>query len=326
MADSNSRPTPSLAEIVRKVEPSLVCVKTPASSGSGFVVDDAGNVITNAHVVEHYTDMDLEFVNGATSSGTVVGVNWDLDLACIRLLDAVDVVPVPMGDSDSALVGEEVLAMGYPLSEILEGSPTVTRGIISAKRPGRLQTDAAINPGSSGGPLVDSQGRVIGVNTSVIDVAQGRNIEGIGFAIAINQVKTELASLISGVGTPAHRTREPSDPGQGEWRSYLVGSGRFSIRMPATWDLVEFFSQGALFSSSGRYFWILVSMSEVFSEDPLRIAVEDSLFAFQRDTDDWSKSAVTSHGWEAGREGSVYAIHYLEDQQDGLGRVYSISS
>ena len=197
MADSHSQATPLLAEIVRTVEPSLVCVKTPTNSGSGFVADDAGNVITNAHVVEHHADVTLEFVNGATSAGVVVGVNWESDLACVRLMDMSDRTPLPLGDSDSALIGEEVLAMGYPLSEILKGSPTVTRGIISAKRAGSLQTDAALNPGNSGGPLVDSRGRVIGVNTSVIEVAGGRVIDGIGFAIPINDVKAELETLTS---------------------------------------------------------------------------------------------------------------------------------
>ena len=198
MAESNSGAPPSLSEIVRSVEPGLVCILTPTGNGSGFVVDDAGNVITNAHVVEHYADVTLEFVDGSVSVGVVVGKNWGLDLACVRLTDIVDLVPLSMGDSDSVQVGEDVLAMGYPLNDIIGGSPTVTRGIISAKRPDSLQTDAAINPGNSGGPLIDARGRVIGVNTSVIDSAAGRNIDGIGFAIPINDVKSQLEALASG--------------------------------------------------------------------------------------------------------------------------------
>ncbi|MYD74807.1 MAG: trypsin-like serine protease, partial [Chloroflexi bacterium] len=190
--------TPPLSQIVRHAEASLVCITTPNNTGSGFVADTDGHVITNAHVVERHAEVLLEFVDGGTHIGAVVGVHPHLDLACVRLPDGIHPRPLQLGDSASAQVGEDVVAMGYPLSEILKGSPTVTRGIVSAKRLNDLQTDAAINPGNSGGPLLDSHGRVIGVNTSILAAPDGRVVEGIGFAIPIDDVKKSLHLLTSG--------------------------------------------------------------------------------------------------------------------------------
>lgn len=301
MTDSNSRPTPSLSEIVRKVEPSLVCIRTPSNSGSGFVVDGLGNVITNAHVIEHYTAVEVEFVNGTNSWGMVVGVNWELDLACVRLTSQVDTMPLPMGDSDSVLVGEDVLAMGYPLSEILQGSPTVTRGIISARRSGRLQTDAAINPGNSGGPLVNSQGDVIGVNTSVIDTVAGRNIDGIGFAIPISVVRAELEVLSSGDADQHISDETPIDIGKPRETPWLLMAGRLNLLLPNDWNLLNGGEWHAFFGGNDKSLFLHLSIfystaeegSNAFLQDEASLAFE----AMQADEDgNWIELDMRSDG------------------------------
>ncbi|MEE9201810.1 MAG: trypsin-like peptidase domain-containing protein, partial [Dehalococcoidia bacterium] len=135
------------------------------------------------------------------------------------------------GDSDRAQVGDEVVAMGYPLGSGLGGQATVTKGVLSARRQEGnttyLQTDAAINPGNSGGPLLDSQGKVIGINTLKIGQIGDTTIESIGFAIAINSVKSILPSLLAG-GTITAPT---------QWTTYQNASWRYSIQVAPGWTL-----------------------------------------------------------------------------------------
>ncbi len=234
-------PLRALSDIVQDVEPSLVCVKTPTQSGSGFVIDYSGNVITNAHVVEHHKDVSLDFVGNVGVPGVVLGVNRDMDLACLRVTGDAELTPVSLGDSDLAQVGEDVFVMGFPISAVLNAAPTVTRGIISARHSDSLQTDAAINPGNSGGPLVDARGQVIGVNTSVVEFAEGRTIEGIGFAIPINAVKAEMKSLTAFRPAKPRPEREPgssdADSRSVEWIPYSIRSVPLSLRLPPEWHM-----------------------------------------------------------------------------------------
>ena len=152
--------------------------------------------------MEESTFITARFANESELIGTVVGKDELVDLAYIRLNSNNSFTPVSLGNSDALSVGDDVVALGFPLAVILGGSPTVTRGVVSAKRTygnvNFLQTDAPINPGNSGGPLVDAEGRVIGVNTAKISQLGGENIEGIGLAISINEVKTRMAFLGSG--------------------------------------------------------------------------------------------------------------------------------
>ena len=140
--------------------------------------------------------------------------------------------------------------MGYPLADLLGGSPTVTRGIVSGKQRDEFQTDAAINPGNSGGPLVDPHGFVIGVNTSVIESVGGRNITGIGFAIPSNVVKERFAFLASG-GTVTKSVPPASEDDDGgvERTAHEVGLCGFSISLPDWWELYSVESGFALFVS-----------------------------------------------------------------------------
>jgi serine protease Do len=156
------------------------------SLGSGVIVDKHGYILTNNHVVEQATKIQVQ-LNGDTTRYTakVVGVDEDTDLAVIKIDASKDLPIAKLGNSDGVQVGDWVLAIGSPFGL----QATVTAGIISAKDRGGighqfqrfLQTDAAINPGNSGGPLVDLAGQVIGINTAIITGSRG--YEGVGFAL-----------------------------------------------------------------------------------------------------------------------------------------------
>src|SRR5438093_916796 len=169
------------------------------SLGSGVIVDPSGIVLTNAHVVERATEIEVVTADGKKHKAKVVGADRRTDLAVLRLQGGGPYPSATLGDSDKVKVGDWVLAIGSPFGL----QQTVTAGIISAK--GRtlgqgpfddfLQTDAAINPGNSGGPLVNMQGEVIGINTAIVSRAGGSL--GIGFAIPIalaRKVYTELTT------------------------------------------------------------------------------------------------------------------------------------
>jgi putative serine protease PepD len=215
-ARSLERPEGSIAELAARVLPSVVQIKVETTeggaTGSGFVVDDDGLVVTNNHVVDGAAgSVTVAFSDGSEAEAEIVGTSASYDLAVLRL-DARNLSALPLGNSDSVAVGDPVIAIGSPLG--LSG--TVTSGIISAKdRPvtagGRdrgeaayinaLQTDAAINPGNSGGPLVNLDGEVIGVNSAIATLG-GRSLGGesgnigVGFAIPINQVRRTVEQII----------------------------------------------------------------------------------------------------------------------------------
>ncbi|HEX6937325.1 MAG TPA: trypsin-like peptidase domain-containing protein [Actinomycetes bacterium] len=210
---STQRPEGSIASVAADVLPSVVQIKVGTDeggqTGSGFVVDDEGLVVTNNHVVAAASNgVTVSFADGTDADAEVVGTSASYDLAVLRV-DATNLPALPLGNSDAVVVGDPVVAIGSPLG--LSG--TVTSGIVSAKnRPvtaGRdnddsayinaIQTDAAINPGNSGGPLVNLDGEVIGVNSAIATVGgllgEGGNI-GVGFAIPINQVRRTVEQII----------------------------------------------------------------------------------------------------------------------------------
>ncbi len=172
-------------------------------SGSGFVYDTQGRIVTNFHVIENAQEIQVTFADGATFTGIVIGSDSTYDLAVIEI-DAGDypLHPIPLGDSGAIRVGQFVVAIGNPFGL----DQTVTFGVISSlgrvieSPDGRyigeaIQTDAAINPGNSGGPLLDLQGRVIGVNAQIVSPSQAN--AGIGFAIPANTVRHVVPELIS---------------------------------------------------------------------------------------------------------------------------------
>jgi S1-C subfamily serine protease len=159
--------------------------------GSGIILDRSGLIVTNNHVIDGANQVHVNLKDGRTFTGEVVGSDENTDIAVIRV-SASDLPAADLGDSEALKVGQIVLAIGNALA--LPGGPTVSMGVLSAKgRPlpgsdfifeGLLQTDAAVNPGNSGGPLADLDGRIIGITTLMIPFAQG-----MGFAIPINTVK-----------------------------------------------------------------------------------------------------------------------------------------
>jgi S1-C subfamily serine protease len=171
------------------------------------VIGGDGRILTNYHVISGATSLEVRFADGSTSAAQVVGGDPASDLAVIQVTGAgLDIVAADLGDSDALHVGDLVLAIGNPFN--LEG--TLTQGIVSAvdrtyatganTRPIRkmIQTDAAVNPGNSGGPLLNCQGQVIGINT-LLENPTGENVNvGVAFAVAINTAKRSLPQMLAG--------------------------------------------------------------------------------------------------------------------------------
>jgi putative serine protease PepD len=191
VAPAPSASLSGLSATAARVLPSVVSVAAGRGGGSGFVVDDRGHVLTNAHVVSGRDDVAVILNDGRRLAARVVGEDEDEDLAVLQVSVPGGLTPATLGRSGDLSVGDQVLAIGSPLG--LSG--TVTAGIVSAldrevrlgsARRTAVQTDASINPGNSGGPLVNARGEVVGVNTAIAASRGGGNI-GIGFAIPIDR-------------------------------------------------------------------------------------------------------------------------------------------
>lgn len=204
-----------LIEIYQRLNPSVVHIFVLDEqgqifgSGSGFVIDNEGNIVTNNHVVANSALIEVVFASGERRRAEIVGLDVDSDLAVITVDDLpADAPPIPLGDSSQLNVGEFVITIGNPFGE--EGSMSV--GIVSGlgrtlgsqrilpgggrfSIPQVIQTDAAINPGNSGGPLLNLQGEVVGVN-SAIQTNTGTN-SGVGFSIPVNAVRNIAPDLIA---------------------------------------------------------------------------------------------------------------------------------
>jgi len=203
-----------LVDLYENVSRGTVAILTDTGQGSGFVYDAGGNIVTNYHVVEGAEQVEVDFMSGFKTYGTVVGTDLDSDLAVVHVdAPAAELHPVELGDSESLKVGQTVVAIGNPFG--LSGTMTV--GIISAL--GRtlesahatadgsfftagdiIQTDAAINPGNSGGPLFNLSGQVVGVNRAIRTTSFNEDGDavnsGIGFAVSINVVRRVIPVLI----------------------------------------------------------------------------------------------------------------------------------
>ncbi|HKX69492.1 MAG TPA: trypsin-like peptidase domain-containing protein [Intrasporangium sp.] len=237
-SDSGTSPTvvqgnaaaPDWSAVAKAVSPSVVSIQLEQGAGSGVIVDEAGHIVTNNHVVEGAPSsggIQVTLADGRTYDASIVGTDPSTDLAVIKLSSAPDdLTPITLGDSDQLAVGNPVMAIGNPLG--LSG--TVTTGIISAlDRPvstgssndspfdqggaaepvvtNAIQTSAAINPGNSGGALVSAEGKLIGINSSIAQLGGGNGGQsgniGIGFAIPVNEAKSIADQLIAD-GTAEH--------------------------------------------------------------------------------------------------------------------------
>ncbi|MFD7181969.1 trypsin-like peptidase domain-containing protein [Streptomyces sp. NPDC059904] len=223
-AESVKRDPGSIAGIAARALPGVVTIHVSGSdaqdTGTGFVLDSQGHILTNNHVVEpagSSGDISVTFSGGETAKAEVIGHDSGYDLAVVKVTGVRGLKPLALGNSENVQVGDPVVAIGAPF----DLANTVTSGIISAKeRPitaggekgdgsdvsyvDALQTDAPINPGNSGGPLVDAQGRVIGINSAIRSADSGSGLEGgqagsigLGFAIPINQGKRVAEELIN---------------------------------------------------------------------------------------------------------------------------------
>lgn len=196
-------PHSELSAVIERTLPSIVNVQTTSvvrdifgdpsqgkGQGSGVVIDEGGIILTNKHVITGAVSVRVVFNGGRTMEGRVIAAVAEKDLAIVKV-EATNLEAIAIGRSDSLKLGDEVVALGYPLGL---GGPTVTSGIISGENrniqpqggvrlEGLLQTDAAINPGNSGGALVDRAGQLVGINTAAGTPAAAENL---GFAIAID--------------------------------------------------------------------------------------------------------------------------------------------
>lgn len=205
-----------LENIYARANPGVVNIQTELGSGSGFVWDTDGHIVTNNHVVAGASIIEVVFADKSRARARIVGTDEDADVAVIRVqnVPAGKLFPLEMGDSSQVRVGQRVIAIGNPFGLV----GTMTVGIVSGigrtlaserqvpgstggsyQNPSVIQTDAAINPGNSGGPLLDSRGRVIGVNAAIRTDASvgGQPVNsGVGFAIPINTVKRIAPAII----------------------------------------------------------------------------------------------------------------------------------
>ncbi|MFM1897528.1 MAG: hypothetical protein RLZZ385_2602 [Pseudomonadota bacterium] len=264
-------------EVFKRASPSVVYItnsrlirsfyslnpqEVPQGSGSGFIWNDQGYIVTNFHVVQQANRVTVTLQDGSTYDATAVGVEPDKDLAVLKIDAPADkLVPVTLGDSSLLEVGRKVVAIGNPFGL----DTTMTVGIVSAlgreidsvsRRKIRdvIQTDAAINPGNSGGPLLNSLGELVGVNTAIYSPSGASS--GIGFAIPVNTVKKIVPDLIA----------------YGRVQTPVLGVTLFSLNqadyLRRTWGIEgvpvgdvlegsELDRQGMRGLTSSRYGWVL---------------------------------------------------------------------
>jgi S1-C subfamily serine protease len=200
----------SAAAIYQQAAPGVVTITTEVAgrfgrvgegTGSGIVLDNNGDILTNAHVIAGANQIQVTFNDGRTLAATLVNSNSSADLAVVRVSAAASSLhPLTLGNSDNVQVGDQVYAIGAPFGL----AESMTAGIVSGLNrhnaasglSGLIQTDAPINPGNSGGALLNTQGQVIGINDSIESPIAG-NV-GVGFAIPVNVVKQMLGSLEGG--------------------------------------------------------------------------------------------------------------------------------
>lgn len=194
-ASVDTQTTP-LTDVIAAVEPTVVRITTSRGSGSGIIINRTGYILTAEHVVTGVSTANITLVDGAKYSSTIIARNTQRDLAIIRITsNRTDFPEAVLGSSGSARAGEAAIVIGYALG--FEGRPTISTGIVSGFRVedglNYIQTDAAVNPGNSGGALFNIKGQVIGV---IVSKFVSTSVEGVGLAIPIDETKTFIQNAI----------------------------------------------------------------------------------------------------------------------------------
>jgi S1-C subfamily serine protease len=226
--------TPGERAAAARVLPSVVQVRTDLGSGTGFAVGSE-MILTNSHVVEGATTVAVRLSGGDTIEGEVAVESSIFDMALVRV-EGLRLPPVRLADISEMSAGDPLLAVGYPLD--LTGGPTVTRGILSAIRMGGgeftgewIQTDAAVNPGNSGGPLVNLSGEVVGMVTwGIIQLEDLAPVEGIKFALSATSIRDNTPAMLLAAGTVPPGGTPASPEVAGEVGAFLRGYNEAEIR------------------------------------------------------------------------------------------------
>ncbi len=228
--EASGRSDPSKSDLVRRIDAGLYRIITPDTSGSGFLISDQGHIITNAHVIGDHSSVTVRATSGRLTNAQVLGKDEHLDLAVLLVEPSTDSRVMTLGNASEIRPGDEVIALGFPLSNDLGGDYTVTTGVVSSRRVHdsveRIQTDAAINPGSSGGPLVNLDGEVIGVNTSTLS-----GHEGVSFAVSVAEIKASMDALLHGEAADSEA--------ESDWWTYDNVDCEYSLLVHPGWILDE---------------------------------------------------------------------------------------
>jgi S1-C subfamily serine protease len=277
------------------VLPSVVRVSALTSEGTGVIVDSAGLVLTNAHVVSERRGLEVQLRDGRTLAGTLQRYDEEADLALLRVQES-GLPQATLGDADLLSGGEPLVAIGYAFG--ISGEPTITSGVFSGLRTGPrvdyVQTDAALNPGNSGGPLVSQRGEVIGINTIRVERLGGQAVQGVNFAISSNSVKTFLAGTTGSAASPAPESAQAALRSYYQLvdaRDFRAAYGLLSVNLRSQTDLPTFAS------------WF--ENKQAFSAENIE-SVERS------DKAERVRATVLSTDWLRGRSGPLTTARYRE--------------
>jgi len=224
-----------MSVLLKRVAPTIVRIVTNDGMGSGIIVNidlDQVIILTNSHVVGESQSVEVILSDNRKFNASVLSRDETKDLAAL-IIEVSGLSVIALGNSEQISQGDEVISIGYPLD--LEGSATISRGIVSAFRTDKesgityIQTDASINPGSSGGALVNLAGELVGIPIKTIRVSDGLPIEGMNFAIAIDSIKPVIQRLFNG-----ESILKPV-----QWLTFTNSNYRYSIQYPNTWCIIE---------------------------------------------------------------------------------------
>jgi S1-C subfamily serine protease len=206
----------AITEAVQKALPAVVAVisreatlaASPVAMGSGVIIDERGYIVTNEHVVHEVGAITVLLTDGREVDAKLVGQDWPFTDVAVLKIDSEELAPIALGDSDSLVPGQRVIAVGNSLEDFRS---SVTVGVVSGVgrrwqrdgifMEGLIQTDAAVNPGNSGGALIDSLGRLVGMPTSVVRSDNGRTVEGVAFAIPSKAIQDVASQIIENGST-----------------------------------------------------------------------------------------------------------------------------